>query len=81
MERIEAGPFVLYTSGKVIEEWDKAVEDKIKSLGLKPGMGLRKQIEEQEKVEEIPPNKMYYDVTYEQLEKLVEEMRIKHFGR
>lgn len=74
MKRIKAGRFVLYLSD---EEWDKFIKDVIKTLGLKSGMGLRKQTKEQEK---ILPNKMYYNVTHEELEKLFEETRIKVFG-
>lgn len=74
MKRIEAGSFVLYLSD---EEWDKFIKDVIKTLSLKLGVGLRKQIKEQEK---ILPNKMYYNVTHEELEKLFEETRIKVFG-
>jgi hypothetical protein len=75
MKRIEAGSFVLYLSD---EEWDKFMKDVIKTLSLKLGMELRKQTKEQEKT---LPNKMYYNVTYEELEKLFEETRIKVFGR
>lgn len=75
MKRIEKGSFVLYISD---EEWDKFIKDEIKTLGLKPGMGLRRQTKEQEK---ILPNKMYYNVTHEELEKLVEETIIKVFGK
>jgi len=75
MKRIEVRLFVLYTSDKGIEEWDKAIEDKIKALRLKPGAELREQVKEQEKVERVPT---YYHVTHDQLEKLFEEMRIKY---
>jgi hypothetical protein len=75
MRRIKAGPFVLYLSD---EEWDKFMKDVIKTLSLKLEMELRKQTKEQEK---ILPNKMYYNVTHEELEKLFEEMRIKVFGK
>ena len=75
MKRIEAGSFVLYLSD---EEWDKFMKDVIKTLSLKLEMELRKQTKEQEK---ILPNKMYYNVTYEELEKLFEKTRIKIFGR
>ena len=75
MKRIEEGPFVLYLSD---EEWDKFIKDEIKTLGLKSEMRLRKQTKEQEK---ILPNKMYYNVTHEELEKLFEETRIKVFGK
>ena len=75
MKRIEAGSFVLYLSD---EEWDKFMKDVIKTLSLKPEVGLKGQIKEQEK---IPPSKMYYNITHEELEKLFEETRIKVFGK
>lgn len=75
MKRIGKGSFVLYLSDK---EWDKFIKDVIKTLGLKSGMRLRKQTKEQKK---ILPNKMYYNVTHEELEKLFEKTRIKVFGK
>jgi hypothetical protein len=75
MKRIGVGSFVLYLSDK---EWDKFMKDAIKTLSLKPEVGLKEQIKEQEK---ILPNKMYYNVTHEELEKLVEETSIKIFGK
>jgi hypothetical protein len=78
MKRIEAGSFVLYLSD---EEWDKFMKDVIKTLSLKLGVGLKEQIKEQEKIEGTRPYKIYYNVTYEELEKLFEETRIKVFGR
>lgn len=48
--------------------YGKAVKDKIKSLGLKPGMGLREQIEEQRN----------YDITNEKFKARLKESFLEY---
>ena len=79
MEIIRAGNFVLGCSKEIKDEIeDAAIKQQLNSAVLNEAQNS--QVSSMKEIKEIPSNKVYYDITYEKLEKLFEEIRVKVFG-
>lgn len=81
MEIIKAGNFVLGCSKETKDKIEDAIIRRCIDNYASDKTTLVPVIGAQEKIEEVPANRAYYNITYEKLEKLFEEMRIKHFEK